>query len=44
MKTKPRHTEPTNWEHCCNCCPKLEEENEHLKKVIHKMQQMYEYK
>ena len=24
METKPRHTEPTNWEHCCSCCPKLE--------------------
>ena len=41
---KPRHTEPTNWEHCCSCCPKLEEENKHLKKVIQKMQQMYKDK
>ena len=25
LLAKPRHTEPTNWEHCCSCCAVLEQ-------------------
>ena len=32
--SKPNHKEPTNWEYCCSCCPKLEQENKRLKQLI----------
>ena len=36
-KSKPRHKEPTNWEHCCSCCSKLEKENKLLKDLVRNM-------
>ena len=27
---QPNHQEPTNWEHCCSCCPDLEKKNKAL--------------
>ena len=35
LLAKPRHPEPTNWEHCCSCCTVLEKE---LKKVRKELQ------
>ena len=41
---KPKHEVPTNWEHCCRCCPQLEkelkkerEEKQLLKDLVRKM-------
>ncbi len=34
LLNKPRHKEPTNWEHCCSCCAVLEKENKELKAII----------
>ena len=31
---KPKHKEPTNYEHCCSCVPELEKEIKHLKLYI----------
>ena len=32
LLAKPRHPEPTNYEHCCSCCAVLEKELEQIKK------------
>ena len=34
LLAKPRHSEPTNWEHCCSCCVILEKENKKLKEQL----------
>ena len=34
LLSKPRHEEPTNWEHCCSCCAVLEKEVKRLKRII----------
>ena len=34
LLAKPRHPEPTNWEHCCSCCPVLEKELKRVKKEL----------
>ena len=34
LLSKPRHEEPTNWEHCCSCCVVLEKEVKKYKKEI----------
>ena len=40
MMSKPKHKEPTNYEHCCSCCPKLEKENKKLKKLIKEQEEV----
>ena len=40
MMSKPKHKEPTNYEHCCSCCPKLEKENKKLKKLIKEQEEI----
>ena len=37
--TRPRHKEPTNYEHCCSCCPVLEKRIEVLKDTIESLRQ-----
>lgn len=34
MVNKPRHKEPTNFEHCCSCCNVMEKEIKQLKAYI----------
>ena len=34
LLAKPRHPEPTNWEHCCSCCNVLDKENKELKEQL----------
>ena len=34
MIGKPRHKEPTNFEHCCSCCNVMAREIKQLKEVI----------
>lgn len=36
---QPNHKEPTNYEHCCSCCPVLEKENKDLKIRIKELEQ-----
>ena len=31
LLAKPRHPEPTNWEHCCSCCSVLEVKKNYYK-------------
>ena len=37
LLVKPRHVEPTNWEHCCSCCTVLEKENKELKGQVDRL-------
>jgi len=37
---KPKHKEPTNYEHCCSCCPILEAKVKELESII----EVYRYK
>ena len=30
MVNKPKHKEPTNYEHCCSCCIEQEKRIKHL--------------
>ena len=39
MVNKPRHKEPTNFEHCCNCCGAQEKEIKHLKYTIKQLKE-----
>ena len=34
MASKPRHKEPTNFEHCCSCCNVMAKEIKQLKEKI----------
>tara|TARA_R100001129_G_scaffold81946_2_gene55825 strand:- start:498 stop:692 length:195 start_codon:yes stop_codon:yes gene_type:complete len=34
LLAKPRHPEPTNWEHCCSCCVALEKELKEVYKEL----------
>tara|TARA_Y100001973_G_C5131364_1_gene297944 strand:- start:687 stop:881 length:195 start_codon:yes stop_codon:yes gene_type:complete len=34
LLAKPRHPEPTNWEHCCSCCAVLEKELKQAKQEL----------
>ena len=34
MPSKPRHKEPTNFEHCCSCCNVMAKEIKQLKTYI----------
>ena len=34
MANKPRHKEPTNFEHCCSCCNVMAREIKQLKAYI----------
>ena len=34
MANKPRHKEPTNFNHCCSCCNVLDKDNKRLKELI----------
>ena len=38
---KPKHEQPTNWEHCCSCCPVLEKENKELKQRLEYIDDKY---
>ena len=40
---KPNHKEPTNWEHCCSCCPILEKEIKRLTKQVNELTDWEEY-
>jgi len=31
---KPKHKEPTNYEHCCSCCPILEKKVKDLESKL----------
>ena len=31
---EPKHKEPTNYEHCCSCCPELEKRIKHLEYIL----------
>lgn len=31
---KPKHKEPTNYDHCCSCCPELEKQVKILEETI----------
>jgi hypothetical protein len=35
--SKPRHSEPTNWEHCCSCCSVLEVEKNYYKDLYYNL-------
>ena len=39
MIGKPRHKEPTNFEHCCSCCVEQEKEIKHLKLILNQYKQ-----
>ena len=34
---KPKHKEPTNYEHCCSCVPVLEKEIKKLEEIIQEL-------
>jgi len=34
MADKPRHKEPTNYEHCCSCCSAQEKRIKHLEYTL----------
>ena len=34
MANKPRHKEPTNFEHCCSCCIEQEKRIKHLEYTL----------
>jgi hypothetical protein len=34
MAHKPRHKEPTNFEHCCSCCIEQEKRIKHLEHTL----------
>ena len=37
LLAKPRHPEPTNWEHCCSCCSVLEKDKNYYKDLYHNL-------
>ena len=42
LLAKPRHPEPTNWEHCCSCCSVLEREMNQLEYVKNYYKDLYD--
>ena len=34
---KPKHKEPTNYEHCCSCCSVLEVKKNYYKDLYHNL-------
>ena len=43
---KPKHKEPTNYEHCCSCCPILEKTLKRIRTIIDKSSEsdIYEFR
>ena len=39
MANKPRHKEPTNFEHCCSCCIEQEKRIKHLEYTLKQYKQ-----
>ena len=39
LASQSRHEEPTNYGHCCSCCPVLEKRVEVLKDTIESLRQ-----
>jgi hypothetical protein len=39
MADKPRHKEPTNFEHCCSCCIEQEKQIKHLEYTLKQYKQ-----
>ena len=37
LLAKPRHIEPTNYEHCCSCCAVLEKDKNYYKDLYHNL-------
>ena len=43
---EPKHKEPTNYEHCCSCCPILEKTLKRIRTIIDKSSEsdIYEFR
>ena len=44
LLAKPRHVEPTNYEHCCSCCSVLDKELKEVKKELKEERAKFEQK
>ena len=38
LANQPRHSDPTNWGHCCSCCPILERRVKILKETVERLE------